>query len=629
MGTPTSSAFDALQSHFKAGLPSLRPSLVQQDDNGDDGSDNRENRENRDLHRTRLLNLNQPQGGIRSRVVDATAPTGFGSRAAHNQEAHHMGTSHPPIYPDPLIPTHNGNRNQEFIHQTTRFTGDHSFGRAPTARTNLISILPKPPPIDDPRRIFPLAARSDQMDLTPKRKADEGLIDPRLYKTSRQDGGPSEPAVSFAEHTIRARNLMPALDTGAGHNLLDSATDTLLERQLNLQYGSDEESESENRYKGESRYNDEDDGEMGQSRRDRGRGRGGGRGRGAKRGPRKAAEPTGDVKYRLNMASNAYVDGRLEEAIEWVEDAIRINAETYRAWTLLASFLGEKGDLKGSFTARVFSCHLQPKHVDGWLHCAEIGIALRDELPDDAAEFLEQAAICYSAALRADINNQQARHGRAAIAIQRGQIRTAAKDYLYLLEHGGEYDVHALRSYAEMTIFVASTGKPDVYTPSSAVNWYRRAFSHFRANGIDDRYPIEWQDINIFCSVLAYMEHTKDALYELKSLARWLLGRSDEDFWDDWQDDDREWDFDNARRMEIEGFQEDRYPALSYGDSLPLDLRTKLAVYRLKLGDTDEAQVSQRVSTRSFRCLTSISFTSNILIPKGPMGHRYCQMSHT
>ncbi|KAI2630453.1 hypothetical protein GGS21DRAFT_540113 [Xylaria nigripes] len=376
-------------------------------------------------------------------------------------------------------------------------------------------------------------------------------------------------------------------------NPIDSNTDALLERQLGLQYGSDEESELENRPGELSRYDedeDEDD-ELPRGRRGRKRGRGGrgGRGRGIKRGPRKAAEPTGDVKYRLNMASNAYMDGKLDEAIEWVEDAIRINAETYRAWTLLTSFLEQKGDLKGSFTARVFSCHLQPRHVDGWLNCAEIAIALRDELPEDATEFLNQAATCYSAALRADINNRQARHGRAAISVERGQIRTAAKDYLYLLEHG-DYDVHALRSYAEMTIILASTGKRDYYKPETAIDWYNRVLAHFRDNNTDGNSPLEWQDINIFAGLLAYVERTKDALYELKSLARWLLGRSDESFWDDWQDDDREWDVDNDRRLRLESYQEGKYPKFSYGGGLPLDLRTKLAVYRLKLGDIDEAQ---------------------------------------
>lgn len=448
----------------------------------------------------------------------------------------------------------------------------------------------------------PLLLADDGHRVSQKRKVDDDLIDPRLSKLPRSNFtrfpamGPSaeqeyEPTPSFIGTGSR-RYPNSASDMEIDHNFIDSATDALLERQLDLQHGSDEESDLEIRPRELSRYEEGDDDEPHRGRRGRGRGRGG-RGRGARRGPRKAAEPTGDVKYRINMASNAYVEGRLDEAIEWVEDAIRINAEIYRAWSLLTSCLQEKGDLKGSFTARVFSCHLQPKHVDGWLLCARIGVELRDELPVDAAEFTEQVTVCYSAALRADINNKQARHGRAAIAVERGQIRTAAKDYLYLLEHGdGEYDVHALRSYAEMTILLASTGKRDSYKPDSAINWYYRAFAHFRANGIDNSYPLEWQDISIFTGLLAYVECTKDALYELKSLARWLLGRYSEDFWDDWQDDDREWDVDNVRRTGFEDFRDGKYPELSYGSGLPLDLRTKLAVYRLKLGDLDEAQVS-------------------------------------
>ncbi|KAI1431161.1 hypothetical protein GGR50DRAFT_689933 [Xylaria sp. CBS 124048] len=368
-------------------------------------------------------------------------------------------------------------------------------------------------------------------------------------------------------------------------------TDALLERQLGLQAEPDEESESELRQDELLGDNDEEDNELQRGGRGRGRGRRRGKpARTAKRGPRKAAEPTGDVKYRINMAWNAYVDGRLDEAIDWVEDAIRINAETYRAWTLLTSFLEEKGDLKGSFTARVFACHLQPRHVEGWLYCAEVGITLRDELPEDATQLLEQVSACYSAALRADINNRQARHGRAAISFERGQLRTSAKDYLYLLEHG-DYDIHALRSYAEITIILASTGKGDYYKPETAIDWYYRAISHFRDNEINGDSPLEWQDINIFAGLLAFIGHTKDALYELKSLARLLLGRSDENFWDDWQDDDREWDVDNTRRLGFEDYREGRYPEASYGHGLPLNLRTKLAVYRLKLGDADEGQL--------------------------------------
>ncbi|KAJ8119673.1 hypothetical protein O1611_g10557 [Lasiodiplodia mahajangana] len=492
-------------------------------------------------------------------------------------------------YPDPLILADDGYRGG------LPSAGNDTLGRKTTARNNLASILPRPPLTGESQG----ASWNNQTNTTQKRGAEDLLIDPRLSKTPRYDynGFPSTRATADQLGQDEQNYAYPAPYNASSptqnfdSSNFDSTTDALLKRQIELQDKSDEESEPETRRRGPSRHDDEDDDEPQRSRRGRGRRRGG-RGRGTKRGPRKAAEPTGDVKYRIHMASSAYTDGRLDEALEWVEDAIRINAETYRAWTLLASILQEKGDLKGSFTARVFSCHLQPKHVDGWLHCARMGKDLRDELPEDAAEFMEQISICCSAALRADINNKEARHERAAIAAERGQIRTAAKDYLYLLEHGeyGEYDLEALRLYAEMTMILSSRGKRNPYQPSSAIDWYSRAFSHFRANAIDGRPPFEWQDVDVFSRLLIHVEHTKDALYELKSLSRWLLGRPSENFWDDWQDDDREWDVDNVRRTGFEDFQEGRYPELSYGSGFPLDMRTKLAVYRLKLGDLDEAQ---------------------------------------
>ncbi|GAP86561.1 putative transcription factor tau subunit sfc4 [Rosellinia necatrix] len=555
MSAPTSSPSDASQVHFGVGLPPLRPSQARRDN-------------------------------------DERNP---------GHPPHLPGPSPPSSYLDPLITADSGHGGQLPCNQQTSVTRNDAPERATAARSNLFSIPPKPSFTSDPRGGPLIAAMGGQIDTTQKRKAEDGLIDPRLYKTPKCDSagfsstgttvgqlGQNEPAVGLANTVVGTRQPILAPGIAADNDFLKSASDALIGWQLDLHDGSDEESGSENIPWGPSRYHDKDDDEPRQGRRGRGRGRGA-RGRGVKRGPRKAAEPTGDVKYRLNMASNAYMDRRLDEAIEWVEDAIRINAEIYQAWTLLASFLEEKGDLKGSFAARVFSCHLQPKIVDGWLSCAETGIALRDILPQDEAGILEQVTVCYSAALRADINNQEARYGRAAIAVERGQIRTAAKDYLYLLEHG-EYDVHALRSYAEMTILLASTGKGDFYRLESAIDWYYRAFAHYRASAVYDRHFIEWRDVNIFAVLLAYVEHTKDALYEVKSLARWLLGRPNDNFWDDWQDDDREWDVDNTRRIGFGDFEEGKYPESSYGAGLPLDLRTKLAVYRLKLGDLNEAQ---------------------------------------
>ncbi|KAI1094687.1 TPR-like protein [Rostrohypoxylon terebratum] len=306
-----------------------------------------------------------------------------------------------------------------------------------------------------------------------------------------------------------------------------------------------------------------------------------------KRGPRKAAEPTGDIKYRLNMASNAYMDGRIDEAIDYVHDAIRINAETYRAWVLLASFLQEKGDRLGHYRAKWFATNLQPQVIDGWLQCAELAIGLRDEYPEDEG-LTDEAILSYSQALKIENTHIAARHGRAALSLEMDHLRKAVTDYTTLLGYC-HFDIYALRGLAEGCVLLADTGRARwIDQPKIAIDAYRRCIAHFRENGLDIQYPFDWQDIKIFVELLAYVKQFKNAIHELRSLSRWLLTRSDEVYWDS-QDDDREWDVENFRRQEIERFQEGIYPAVSYGKGFPLELRTKLAVYRLKLGQQDEA----------------------------------------
>ncbi|RYO94267.1 hypothetical protein DL764_007865 [Monosporascus ibericus] len=280
-----------------------------------------------------------------------------------------------------------------------------------------------------------------------------------------------------------------------------------------------------------------------------------------KRGPRKAAEPTGDVKLRLNMASEAYVQGRIDDAIKLVEDAIRINAEIHRAWILLAQLFEERGELKKRLTAQICAAQLEPKDVDAWLSTAQEAVALRDIYPDDADELTRQAIFCYSAALRADVESKSARHGRAALSLDRGYIKGAAKDYAFLVDRLF-YDVYALRGLAETSVLLAEN---------------------------NPEYPFDWEDVYIIVDLLAYIKEFKGAIYELKSLARWLLNRSEESFWDECVGDDREWDADSSRRLEVHEFREGQYPDTSYGNGLPLQLRAKLGVCRLELDQEDEA----------------------------------------
>jgi len=72
------------------------------------------------------------------------------------------------------------------------------------------------------------------------------------------------------------------------------------------------------------------------------------------------------------------------------------------------------------------------------------------------------------------------------------------------------------------------------------------------------------------------------------------LGRGRETHWDDIVEDDREWDSkDIPRRSQVQHFSPGQYGSMTYGDGLPLEIRIKLGIYRLRLGNhVKEALVS-------------------------------------
>jgi len=369
--------------------------------------------------------------------------------------------------------------------------------------------------------------------------------------------------------------------------------------------------------------------------RRRGRGYGGVRSRGArldddtdmvttdatgrvirKRGPRKAAEPTGDIKLRLNTASTLYLEGKVDEAIEIVEDAIRINAEIHRAWVLLAQLFEERGDYRKGLTARIWACQLEPKNFDQWLECAQRAIELREDFPEDADEITKQAIQCYSGVLKGDVNHRGARYGRAALTMERGGIKGACRDYEFLVRRDST-DLYALRNWAEAAVLLAESSRASVARKyetiiEEVIGCYRQAITHYRQAGFEQQQQgsgFDWESLTVLIELLIYVKRFAEAAYELKNLARWLLQREDESFWDDYADDDREWDEDNTRRAAVKDFQHERHPISSYGAGLPLSLRTKLAVIRLELRHEEEATVSSDLRTTSGRARTGALLT--------------------
>ncbi|KUI64090.1 Transcription factor tau subunit sfc4 [Cytospora mali] len=293
------------------------------------------------------------------------------------------------------------------------------------------------------------------------------------------------------------------------------------------------------------------------------------------------AELSADIKLQLSRASQAWVvDNRREEALEIVLEIIRVNAETHEAWILLSSIYEEMGAMSDYIMAKCFAAHLRPRDFHGWISCALA--ALDDVTPGQRETNLGIAQLCYSAAIRANPKSLKARVGKANCALEAGNANVAAAEYAKVLKRK-PYNMAILRNMAEAA-FDARNAKKYVELARGS---YEQAITYMRSGG--EELQFEWSDVIIYIEMCAFLEKYAEAALALRSLARLLIGRSDESFWDKYQDDDREWDQEEDRRKEDPKHQPDRYPYAMYGPALPLDLRAKLAIYRLKLEQEEEA----------------------------------------
>ena len=314
----------------------------------------------------------------------------------------------------------------------------------------------------------------------------------------------------------------------------------------------------------------------GQKRRGRGgrpRGQRGGQ-RGVKRGLRRPIEPTAEFKALHAQATMAFLAHIYEEAEDLILQALLINPEMYEAHNLLSEIHAARGDKDKALSAAWNGAHTRPRDPEMWSRIARLILER-----DDSKESLRDAVYCYNRIITVDSTNVEARYQRAALNHEIGHKKKAANEYEQLRKQL-PHDTTVLRHLAEIYI--------ELEHPDRALGYYRDTISHLQSIGSDAAENFTWSDINIVTELYAYQQRYDEGLVELKSLARWLLGRREDVFWETYTQDDREWDMDDEpRRIEIPRFVPGEYDTSSYGDGLPLELRIKLGVFRLRSESRD------------------------------------------
>ncbi|KAK4210959.1 transcription factor tau subunit sfc4 [Rhypophila decipiens] len=312
-------------------------------------------------------------------------------------------------------------------------------------------------------------------------------------------------------------------------------------------------------------------------------------------GPRKAARPTPDIQFRLSVARRAFEEKDYHSAVAMLSEIIRINSETYQAWTLLSTVHEELGDREKATMCLMTAAHLVPKNVPSWINAAAYALHGVEDMEDDSperAQALERAIDCYSKALTADKRNIEARTGKADVLMMQGHSALALAQYAKALEFR-PYNIRTVRNMADVALDVKDPRR----TAEGAKKAYRRVIDRLMERGTFEAEEgmFEWSDLRIYLEFFGILERWGEAARELKEISRWLLGRREEGHvWDGaamGEEDDAEWDVNDDRRIEVHGYQPGRFPVESYGMGLPVDLRAKLYYYRYKMGMEREAEL--------------------------------------
>lgn len=296
-------------------------------------------------------------------------------------------------------------------------------------------------------------------------------------------------------------------------------------------------------------------------------------GPGKKRGLRKPLEPSVEFKALHSQATMAFIDHDYAKAETLALQAIHINPEMFAVHSLLSEIYMARKDKPKAVAALFNGAHTRPRDIQVWLKLAEWII---ERVGNDEVASIRDAIYCYSRAITVDRNCAEARRGRAALYRASGQTSRAVFDYEHLLAKV-PHDTTILRVLAEMYIDLSET--------DLAISHFDRCFRYYRAKEFHSVTDITWSDVNIYVELWGHKQEWQRGIFQLKSLARWLLGRGDDNFWDSFMRDDREWDReDEPRRVQVEGFISGKHKATAYGAGLPIELRTKLGVYRLEMG---------------------------------------------
>ncbi|OCF32590.1 hypothetical protein I317_00359 [Kwoniella heveanensis CBS 569] len=299
--------------------------------------------------------------------------------------------------------------------------------------------------------------------------------------------------------------------------------------------------------------------------------------------PRKIHKPSHEVQRLLGQANMAYIQADHEKAVELFLEVLRQDPYVLSAWTTLASCYSEQGDDEKARQMRFLAAHIDNEWRE-WLELAH-------EFKDIGHK--EQAVYCFRKALKQDPSDVGSLYELGALYRQLRERTRASDVFKKLLKinrdfghnfnlvmeyHGVLVDTNQ-RSYVANVLREAFDWHVDTFTsPSVAVY-----------GGQENTMNLE-RIVELVDDMLI-LEDLEQALEVIRKGQRWLQGRRDQREWDR-REDDMEYDPpDTQRAQSKKKKKQDEELEGNKGFPLDVQLRHRIALVRLRLGNDEEALI--------------------------------------
>jgi general transcription factor 3C polypeptide 3 (transcription factor C subunit 4) len=306
------------------------------------------------------------------------------------------------------------------------------------------------------------------------------------------------------------------------------------------------------------------------------------------RGPRAVADPGPEFKELQRQANDRFIARDYEEALTYAQKAIQLNPEIFDAYNIASEIYAAMGEEENSIAALIAGA--PTKRDPGlWQFIVERIQKIDSEKFPEYTEAAKTSAIlaCLNQIIALD-NNYEARSHKLEIEARLGRAAKCVVLGLKMLktrrDAGEDPDTEVLKIMAMMG---TSSKRQTRFHLDKLIRSFEEAIELFTAPSRD---PFEndwdWEMINIYLDLLDRRGDHSRGISQTKILSRWKQGRRNETFWND-EEDDREFDIeDEPRRIRVPLYERGSGDA-PYGQTLPLEIRVKLGLFRLRRSTED------------------------------------------